>query len=517
MMKLPHMLIRNLLRWIAAGAAMVCSCLGAAEKDSPPNVVLIYADDLGYGDVGCYGATKVKTPNIDKLAAQGRRFTDAHVTSAVCTPSRYSLLTGEYAFRRNCYGPIFLRDGLVMDETKLTLAGLFQKFGYRTACIGKWHLGFGRNSPDWNGELKPGPLEVGFDHYFGVPVVNSHPPFVYVEDHRVVGFDPDDPFVFGQLAETRPFPEKLDIRAIGGAKAAHALYRDEEVGANLTEKAVQWLRRNKDERFFLYFATTAIHHPFTPAPRFKGTSGCGPYGDFIHELDWSVGEILKTLDELSLANDTIVVFTSDNGGMLNDGGRKAWQAGHRMNGGLLGFKFDVWEGGHRVPFIVRWPGKVPAGGRSDQLIANVDMLATMAAVLGYELKEGEAPDSLNVLECMTGDPAAAPRDHLVIAGRQGAPWLMLRKGKWVYIPNRGSGGFADNRGGPAALKLTGETNSDIKDGRILKDAPPAQLYDLEADIGQGTNLFSKHPEIAAEMDAMLRNCIRQGSGNTGHR
>ena len=240
-----------------------------------PNVVVIFADDLGYGDTGVYGATKIRTPHIDQLASEGRRFTDAHTASAVCTPSRYCLLTGEYAFREDHWSPVFLKVGLIVDEHQKTVADLMKDDGYATACIGKWHLGFGEDTPDWNGDLKPGPLELGFDYYFGRPVVNSHPPFVYVENHRVVGLDENDPFVYDTLAKTQDIEEKRNIDQIGGAQKAHELYDDYEVGVTLAGKAVNWIKAHKDEPFFLYFPTTNIHHPFTPHPRFQGVQHPG--------------------------------------------------------------------------------------------------------------------------------------------------------------------------------------------------------------------------------------------------
>ncbi|TWU54736.1 Arylsulfatase [Rubripirellula tenax] len=477
----------------------------AAEK---PNVVLIFADDLGYGDVGCYGATKVKTPGIDKLAVEGRRFTDAHSASAVCTPSRYALLTGEYPHRRNLSKPVFLKTGLVIDTKQQTAASVMKDAGYDTACIGKWHLGFGDRAPDWNGELKPGPLECGFDYYYGVPVVNSHPPFVYVENHKVVGLVPDDPFVFGKKAKTREFFEKMGVNQIGGADAAHALYDDEAVGTTLTEKAVDWIKNRGKNPFFLYLATTNIHHPFTPAPRFKGTSKCGPYGDFIHELDWIVAEVMKTLEAQGVADNTLVIFTSDNGGMFNVGGQNAWDAGHRLNGELLGFKFGAWEGGHRVPFIARWPEKIEAGSVSDELISNIDMIATFAALTGMQLKNGHGRDSVNVLSALTGNPSKPLRDHIVLAPSRQSH-LAVRKGKWMYIGAQGSGGFTAAKrgahafGGPAAITYAGYQNNDIENGKIKKDAPPAQLYDLVADVSQTTNLYNEYPEVVKEMQALL--------------
>ncbi|MEM9365485.1 MAG: sulfatase-like hydrolase/transferase [Planctomycetota bacterium] len=503
--------------WLIFG--LLCCWQSVSTADAPPNVVVIFADDLGYGDLGCYGATKVKTPNIDRLASQGRRFTDAHSASAVCTPSRYALLTGEYPHRRNLTKPVFLRTGLVIAPKQQTAASVMKDAGYDTACIGKWHLGFGEGAPDWNGELKPGPLEVGFDHYFGVPVVNSHPPFVYVEDHHVVGLVDDDPFVFGKRAKTREFFEKMGLSQIGGADAAHSLYDDEAVGTTLTGKAVEWIETRGEDPFFLYLATTNIHHPFTPAPRFQGTSGCGPYGDFIHELDWIVGEVMQALESKGVADNTLLIFTSDNGGMFNVGGQNAWDAGHRLNGQLLGFKFGAWEGGHRVPFIARWPGHIRSGSVSDQLISNIDLIATLAALTGRDLRTGQGRDSVNVLPAMTQDPAEPLRDHLILAPNR-PTHLAVRKDNWIYIGAQGSGGFTAAKrgahafGGPAAITYAGYTNSDIEKGRIKKDAPPAQLYDLDRDLSQATNLYRQEPEVAKKLEELLQSYLVKGDTDT---
>ena len=493
-----------------AGVLLGLITISCSEPQRPeqPNVIIIYADDLGYGDLGCYGATLVKTPHVDQLAREGILFSDAHTVSAVCTPSRYALLTGEYPFRQGYFAPVFLKVGLLIDTTRLTIADLMKKSGNATACIGKWHLGFGEEAPDWNGDLRPGPLELGFDYYYGIPVVNSHPPFVFVENYRVVGLDPSDPFVFDQQAETRVFPEKMGIDQIGGAKAAHELYEDELVGTTLAGKATGWIRKQKNNPFFLYFATTNIHHPFTPHPRFLGTSGCGRYGDFIHELDWIVGEIMKTLDELDIADNTLLIFTSDNGGMLNQGGQEASLSGHRLNGELLGFKFDAWEGGHRIPFIARWPGVIKEGSSSGQLICNVDMLATLAALTGHDLKPGEGPDSYNMLPVLLGKTAEQVRDHAVLAAFKKEN-MALRKDNWIYIGAQGGGGFSATEpgqhmlGGPAALKFTQENNSDIEDGKLKQDAPGVQLYNLDADLSQRWNVVREYPEIAEEMHNML--------------
>lgn len=480
-----------------------------ATADDSPNIVLILADDLGYGDTGCYGATKVQTPNIDRLAADGRRFTDAHSASAVCTPSRYGLLVGEYPFRKDLWGPVMNPSPLVIDTQKATIASMLQSRGYATACFGKWHLGFGnQRKPNWNQPLKPGPLECGFDHYFGIPVVNSHPPFVWVEDHHVVGLEPADPLVYGGQAETHSFPEKMSSPPMSGAKAAHALYREDEHGVTLVEKATAWMRKQHNRPFFVYFATPHIHHPFTPGEAFQKSSQVGRYGDFIHEFDWMVGQLMLTLDELGLRNNTLVLLTSDNGGMLNQGGQDAWKAGHRLNGDLLGFKFDAWEGGHRVPFIARWPNHIPAGTVSDGLISHVDMLATLAAICKGKLTEGDAPDSLDVSSVLFGEAETSSRNELVVSPLSKAH-LVLRQGSWVYIGARGGGGFGGTKpgdhslGGPAALQFTGEVNSDIENGQFNSDAPKVQLYDLSRDPSQTRNVAREHPEIIEKMRSRL--------------
>lgn len=382
--------------------------------------------------------------------------------------------------------------------------------GYATALIGKWHLGFGEDAPDWNGELKPGPLELGFDYFFGLPVVNCAPPYVYVENHHVVGLDPNDPFVRGVESVTEKWPAKGGYNAIGGARKAHELYRDEMVGTTFKDKAVQWIgERAGDRPFFLYLAPTNIHHPFTPHPRFKGTSDCGEYGDFIHELDWMVGEVLEAVERTGQADNTIVIFTSDNGGMLNEGGQNAWRAGHRLNGDLLGFKFGAWEGGHRVPLIIKWPGRVPPNSVSPALISQMDLMATFAGIVDRPLRDGEGVDSIDQRATLTGSPDAPVRDELIVSPNS-PDHLLVRKGRWVYIPAQDEGGFRGKKigdhllGGAAAFKLTGQTNSDFTaDGELKPDAPPAQLYDLEADPHQATNVYNEHPDVVAQLDAIV--------------
>ncbi|MEN8694018.1 MAG: sulfatase-like hydrolase/transferase [Akkermansiaceae bacterium] len=506
------------MKLIAHTATSLTLSLLPLQSSELPNVVLIFADDLGYGDLGCYGATKLKTPNIDKLAADGRKFTDAHSSSAVCTPSRYGLLTGEYPFRGNggkgIWGPAPITSPLLIPTDTVTIADVFKKSGYDTAVFGKWHLGFGEKINKWEEPLRPGPQDLGFDYYFGMPVVNSAPPYVYVENDRIVGSDPDDPIKhIGRNAKNttpitpiKPEEAQRSPNQFTGAVEAHRLFNDYEVGTKLTEKATAWIKDRKETPFFCYFSTTNVHHPFTPAKRFQGSSESGVYGDFVHELDWIVGEIVKTLEEKGLTDNTLIIFTSDNGGMFNLGGREAAKLGHQINGNLLGSKFGIWEGGHRVPFIAKWPGKIEARSTSSQLTISADLLATVAALTGQKLENPK--DSINMLPALTGNPDKPLREEMFITPHK-ASHMAYRNGKWMYIPTRNDGGFGGSKpgqhawGGPAVTTLVNTPNSDIENGKIKKDAPPAQLYDLEADPNQTKNLYHEHPEIVAEMEATL--------------
>ncbi|MGA9589795.1 MAG: sulfatase-like hydrolase/transferase, partial [Salegentibacter sp.] len=307
-----------------------------------------------------------------------------------------------------------------------------------------------------------------------------------------------------------PYPEKWNKwnQKIGGAEKAHKIYVDSLVGTTLKDTAQAFIKKHKGEPFFLYYATTNIHHPFTPAKRFLGSSDAGRYGDFIEELDWIVGEIMKTLDEEGIADNTLLILTSDNGGMLNMGGQDAYAMDHKLNGDLLGFKFDAWEGGHRIPFIARWPGHIEPETVSDQLISNVDMLATFAAIFDRDLKDGEGVDSYNVLPALTGNPEEPIRKSLLIAA-DNLDNLALRMGKWMYISGQGGGGFSapyrgmHDYGGPPATVFTHQQNSDIENGKLKENAPPAQLYNLETDLSEKHNLYSEYPEIVKRMQQKL--------------
>jgi arylsulfatase A-like enzyme len=350
-----------------------------------------------------------------------------------------------------------------------------------------------------------------------MPVVNSAPPYVYVENDRIVGSDPADPLVYlgkngKDATPITPIPEEASQRTpnqFSGAVEAHKLFNPYEVATKLTEKATEWIKSRGKKPFFLYLATTNIHHPFTPAKRFQGTSQCGLYGDSVHELDWIVGEVMKSLEAAGVVDNTLVIFTSDNGGMFNLGGRHAAELGHKINGDLLGSKFGIWEGGHRVPFIAWWPGKIEAGSVSDQLINNVDMLASFAALTGHKLSADEQQDSINMLPALTGNPDRPLRTEMVVTPHKPSH-MAVRKGKWMYIPAQSDGGFTGSKpnqhawGGAAVAKLVNTPNSDIENGKIRKDAPPAQLYDLEADVNQTKNLYNEYPEVVQEMEALLK-------------
>lgn len=463
-----------------------------------PNVLLMVADDLGYGDVGCYGATKIKTPRIDRLAAEGVRFTDAHSTAAVCNPSRYAILSGTYL----CHAKRKADYSLYFHEGQATLPSVLKASGYRTAALGKWHNGFGRNgNPDWNAELKPGPLEIGFDYFFGTPRTHNEPPFVFVENHRVVDLDPSDPIRVVSAAEAK---EGWGHGVSKGATKAHAARPDEKIDFIMAEKAAAFLASQpREQPFFLYIAFAAPHVPINPAPEFRGKSQAGLYGDYIEQLDHCTGLVLDALTEHGFADSTLVVFTSDNGAVLT---RDALEAGHRPNGNLLGQKTDAWEGGHRVPLVARWPGRIPPGSKRAALFSQVDLMATVAAAAGAKMPAGASPDGQSELAAFL-NPSAAPA--IRVEGLfQGTGGYALRQGQWIYMPKQGSGGMTVQvpAGSPWGMpyEKLGLVTSDIDEkGRIKPSAPPSQLYDLGEDVGQKVNRMAQQPKIAERMAARL--------------
>lgn len=502
-----------MLRRVATSALLLFATLGAtpAGADMPerPNIVLIYVDDLGYGDVSCYGAKQIETPHVDRLAREGIRFTDGHSPSATCTPSRYALLTGEYAWRKKGTGILPGNAAMIIEPGRTTLPSTLQSAGYATGVVGKWHLGLGKGNVDFNGEIKPGPLEIGFDYAFLIPATGDRVPCVYVENHRVVGLDPNDPIrvSFGQPIGDEPTgkanPDLLKmhpshghdmtivngISRIGymsGGKAAR--WVDEDMADTITAKATQFIEKHQQEPFFLFFSLHDVHVPRVPHPRFAGKSGMGPRGDVILQMDWCVGEIVATLDKLKLTEKTLVIFTSDNGPVVDDGYRDEAVkklGDHRPTGPLRGGKYSAFEGGTRVPFIVRWPGRIQPG-ESDALVCHVDFLASLAALAGLEFSRETAPDTENVLPALL-DASKPGRTTLV----EHASVLALREGPWKYIaPGRG----------PAVAANTG-----IERGV----APREQLYHLGEDLEEKNNLAEKHPERVRAMAAKLE-AIRTG-------
>jgi len=493
------------MRMTGAGVSAVLSARAdshaAAQAQTPaegaPNIVLILADDLGYADLSCYGAEKIKTPRLDALAREGVRFTDAHSPCAVCAPTRYGILSGRYFWRskqRGDYSYHFHAGETLMPQ-------VLKDVGYATAALGKWHLGFCDEAPDWNKELKPGPLEAGFDYYFGTPRTHNEPPFVFVENHHVVGLDPDDPIVMISKEDT-PAGQGWGWGLSTGAKAAHEARPEDQIDIILTQKAVDYIEsRDGAQPFFLYLPYLAPHVPLSPSPRFRGTSEAGVYGDYIQELDWCVGEVLDALERKGLAENTLVVFASDNGGLYHD---SALDRGHRPNGDLLGQKTDAWDGGHKTPFIVRWPGRVPAGTQHDGLLSLTDLFATFAAAAGATLPEGAAEDSIDQLDAIQRPAETTPvRDEMVYHGIFG---LALRSGDWVYLPKQGSLGFTAHpttRWG-VRFERMGLVNSDLDaEGNLVPDAPPAQLYNVREDPGQKVNRYREEPELVEKLAARL--------------
>jgi arylsulfatase A-like enzyme len=450
-----------------------------------PNIIVIFADDVGWGDASSYGATKIKTPNIDRLAREGQRFENGHASAAVCTPTRYSLITGQYAWRQNTKG---VNKGVAEGDSPLliptdmiTAPGLLQQAGYRTGLIGKWHLGFGLTKPDYNEDLRPGPLEVGFDEFFGIPATNDRIPTVLVRDHRVKDLDPKDPLRYSyDEAEAKSqgmSPLSAGRNRIGWSKGGKsAWWKDTELADINTRESVQFIERNKDKKFFLLFAPHNVHAPKIPGPRFLGTSGLGERADMLLELDASIGEILQTVDRLGLANDTLIIYSSDNGAYVIN------EDGHRPNGPYRGIKSQLWEGGHRVPFIARWPARIQPGV-SEDLVSTIDIPATICAAAGVTLPKDALPDSYNLLPAMLGEKDAPKRDDLIVQSGPGD--LGVLSGPWKYIPD-----LAVADGWKAARKDP--------------DAPDRPgLFNLSKDPGETKNLAQENPAEVQRLADLL--------------
>jgi arylsulfatase A-like enzyme len=472
-----------------------------AADAARPNIVLIYADDLGYGDVGCYGATAVKTPNIDALAARGIRFTDGHSTSATCTPSRYALLTGEYPWRKQGTGILPGDARMIIEPGRMTVPALLKSAGYRTGVVGKWHLGLGGDKLDWNGEITPCPLDIGFDESFIMAATGDRVPCVYVEGRRVVGLDPKDPIQvsYGKPVGDEPLgrdhPELLKMKYSHGHDMAivngisrigtmtggkSARWVDEDMADIFTKKGIEFIEKNAGQPFFLYFATQDIHVPRVPHPRFVGATSMGPRGDAIAEFDWCVGRLMQALGSKGLVENTLVIVTSDNGPVVDDGYQDdavKKLGDHKPAGPLRGGKYSHFEGGTRVPFIVSWPARIKKPSVSDALVCQLDFLASFAGLIGTQLRE--PGDSANHLDAFLGESATG-REVLVEQGHR----LALRQRQWKFIP----GGKGQKRNAT---------------GNELGNDPIPQLFDLSQDLGEQNNLSLTNNEVLEVMRRML--------------
>ncbi|MDR3734586.1 MAG: arylsulfatase [Acidobacteriaceae bacterium] len=507
----------------AISTSVVCRA-AVTRAPKKPNIVVILSDDVGYGDISCYGGIHVNTPRIDSLAADGLRFTDAHADAATCTPSRYAMLTGSYAWRKDNVQILPGDARLLIDPQQATIASVLKSAGYATGLVGKWHIGLGDGKIDWNGEIKPGPCEVGFDDAFFFPATADRVPTVYVHNHRIVNLDPKDPIYvsYGKKIGTDPTgkedPELLKMKLSEGHDGTivdgisrigfetggnSARWKDEEIAKTFTAKAVEFIEKNQHGPFLLYFTPSDIHVPRSPAAEFVGKSQCGVRCDAIDQLDWSVGQILDTLKRLHLEDDTLVIFTSDNGPVVNDGyddGSDRALDGHKPGGPFRGGKYLIYEGGTTLPFIVRWPGHVKPGV-SRALVGQVDLLASLAALADQSVPKDSAVDSLNMLPALLGKSPKG-RDSIV----EEATELAIRDGDWKLIDRSQRPGSAPHRAWHPHQYPSAVYNAETE------KYPEAalQLYNLATDPGETTNLATQHPDIVDRLRSMLAQIRRQG-------
>ncbi len=464
------------------------SCVsGAAPRGAErPNIVYLLADDLGYGDLSCANKeSKLSTANIDRLAAQGRIFTDAHSGSAVCTPTRYGILTGRYCWRTRLQQGVL--DGLsppLIPPGRPTVASFLRGQGYRTACIGKWHLGLewtkSGGAVDYAQPIRNGPTALGFDTYFGISASLDMPPYIWIDNDRTVGL---------------PTATKTWIRA----GPAHPDFEAIEVLPTITRKATEYIDRqaNGKDPFFLYLPLNAPHTPILPSKGFQGKSGIGPYGDFVLEVDWTVGQVLAALERNGLADRTLVVLTSDNGCSPSADFPALARHGHNPNYVFRGAKADIFEGGHHIPFIVRWPGRVAPGTRCDDTVCLTDLMATCAEILGAPIPEGAGEDSVSLLPDLLGTATGPLREATVHHSINGS--FSIRQGRWKLEFCPDSGGWSAPRPG--------------KDD--VSKLPPLQLYDLSQDIAERTNVQAEHPDEVERLTALMRSYIERGRSTPG--
>jgi len=496
--------------------AVVFGCYSFGFGHEKPNVIVIMVDDLGYGDVSCYGAHSVRTPQIDRLAKTGLRFTSGYCSASTCTPTRYSLLTGTYAFRKKGTGVAPPNSPAPIQPDVFTLPKIFKRAGYATAVIGKWHLGLGGASgPNWNGEMKPGPLDIGFDHSLILPTTNDRVPQVYVNDYRIENLDPRDPLWVGDKTPSEDHPTGVTHRNTlkmdwshghnqtihngigrigfytGGVKAR---FRDEDLADRWVDESLRWIEMHKERPFFLFFASHDLHVPRMVHERFQGKSSLGPRGDAILELDWSVGQILDSLEKHDLSEKTMIVFCSDNGPVLDDGYKdEAIErlGGHRPAGPFRGGKYNVFEGGTRTPFIVTWPEHV-SHGVSEEVVCTIDLAASFASLLQVELPDDSCLDSMNVMEALMGKTSASGRDFLVQQDNGASGNFGYREGKWKLVRHK------SRRATNVELRLN------------PTEMPELQLFDLEEDPNESDDLSERFPEEVERLNKALEDVIEAG-------
>lgn len=500
-------------------ALALCSGpLAYAQQETKPNVIIIYADDLGYGDLACYGAVGVETPNIDRLAKEGLRFTNAHAAAATSTPSRYGMLTGEYAWRKAGTDVAAGDAATIIKPEQFTLADVFKNAGYKTASIGKWHLGLGEETgkQDWNKHISPNPSDLGFDYHYIMAATSDRVPCVFIEQGSVAGYDPEHPI---EVSYTKPFdgeplakdnPNLLQlpfshghdmaivngIGRIGYSKGGgKALWKDEDIADSITRKAIDFIEQNQNEPFFLYYATNDVHVPRFPHKRFRGKSSMGLRGDAIAQFDWCVGELMKTLERLNLRENTIIILSSDNGAVVDDGyadEAEALLGKHKPSGKLRSYKYSAFEGGTRVPAIVSWLGKTPQGVVSSTLLSQIDLLASLSLLSGSTIPSGHAPDSKNYLNSWLGKKGSTDREYVIEQAANKT--LSVRSKRWKYIePSSGSPYIT---WGPK-----------IETGY----SPAPQLYDLSKDPGERRNLAKKYPHLVRKFAKILAEERSKGS------
>jgi arylsulfatase A-like enzyme len=475
---------KGLSLWVGLAAI---SSIGFATETNP-NIVFIYADDLGYGDVQCLNPErgKIATPNMDQLAAEGMVFTDAHTTSSVCTPSRYGLMTGRYNWRSERQAGVLNGFGAPLIPTsRLTVASLLKAQGYHTAMFGKWHLGmnFAKNGKaqsdvDWKGPISGGPYDLGFETYYGISASLDMPPYIYIENDHFVG----------ECTTTKAFKRK---------GPAHADFEAVNVLPDVMKKAVAYIHQQKASHpFFTYIALPSPHTPIVPSPEWQGKSPLGAYGDYVMQTDAVIGQIVEAVDAAGLAENTLIIVSSDNGCSKAAGISALEAKGHYPSAQFRGSKADIWDGGHRVPFILRWPAGIKAGTQSDQTICLTDFIATCAELTGAELPANAGEDSVSFLPALSGKPIVSTRSGIIHHSIDG--YFAYRQGKWKLCLAKGSGGWTAP-----------------KEADAPANAPEAQLYDLESDPGETTNLYTTQPEVAARLLKQLEADVQRGRSTAG--